>query len=211
MEVIFNFLSNARMHRWIVLCAVAATFAANGQNAAVAPLDSYTRDASLVDAYVPVITMEQLGDSQNNLQGYRIQIFKDGRAIYQGWREVRTLGEVNFHIAPEQVQTIQAEFARYKFWEVPEDQYGLPRGLGSQGWLFTLRDERSTKTVRASGSGYIAVLRKIIEDAAKTDRWRCPYVDIRGDEKCALLETRGGDSINWFITRDLPKFLETYK
>lgn len=206
-----NSLPKTQLHVWIAFCGVIAASVASGQIPPSRPLDPYARDAALVDSYVPVITMEQLGDSQNKLQGYRIQIFKDGRVIYQGWREVRTLGEMNFYISPEQVQEIQIEFAKYKFWNVPEDQYGLPRGLGGQGWLFTLRDGKRTKTVRASGSGHIAVLRKIIEDRVKSNRWRCPYEDARGEEKCSSLEVQMNESINQFMTRDLPNFLETYK
>lgn len=90
-------------------------------------------DPGLVDGYVPVITMEQIADPLGILQGYRIQIFKDGRAYYHGLKEVKRLGEVRFRITPEQVQRIQSKFAKNSFWQVPSDQFSSIKGAPFEG------------------------------------------------------------------------------
>jgi hypothetical protein len=79
-------------------------------------------DIRFLDQRVPVVTMEQFYSGPTRLQGYRIRIFKNGEGYYDGLKNVRTLGQERFNIAPERVQEILNEFRKYKFWSVPEDQ-----------------------------------------------------------------------------------------
>ncbi len=166
-------------------------------------------DANAVDTYIPVITMEQIGESRSNLQGYRIQIFKDGRAIYHGLLDVKRLGEVRFRIKPDQVQKIQAEFAKYNFWQVPSDQFG--RGEEGPGWRFALREGNRTKYLIGNGNGYQLLLLRIIEDEVQSVQWRCHYVDLILEKNCAVREKSRRDSIDFFSKHYLAQFLDTYK
>ena len=54
-------------------------------------LEQNVLDEQTVDFFIPVITLEQFYSGQTRLQGYRIQIYKDGRGIYHGLQNVKTV------------------------------------------------------------------------------------------------------------------------
>lgn len=178
--LVLSFAITAVCHAQTGMPAPAATASSPAR-----PFDPYVRDASVVDHFIPVITMEQFYSGPTQLQGYRIQIFKDGQSIYHGPKNVKTLGEVRFRITREQVQKIQGEFKKYKFWEVPEDQYGLPKGFGVFVLRFTLRDEARTRTVRFGGQPHAVMLLHVIETEVNSAKWRCPFEDEDGREPCS--------------------------
>ena len=160
------------------------------------------------------IKNESRGNAMKRIQAglcraYRIQIFKDGRAIYHGLLDVKRLGEVRFRIKPDQVQKIQAEFAKYNFWQVPSDQFG--RGEEGPGWRFALREGNRTKYLIGNGNGYQLLLLRIIEDEVQSVQWRCHYVDLILEKNCAVREKSRRDSIDFFSKHYLAQFLDTYK
>lgn len=196
------------------LSVLAQSDPANPAPAASSPakkLDLYVLTEETVDLNIPVITMEQHYSGQTRLQGYRIQIFKNGSGVYHGLKNVKTLGEVRFNFKPEQVQKILDEFERFKFWRVPEDQYGVPAIHAPLALTFTLRDKTKTKTVRFSGQNHGGMLLKVIDDEVYSSRWRCPYTDDRELELCASRDRYATYSIPDFLKLDLPKLLEEYK
>ncbi len=174
-------------------------------------LEQNVLDEQTVDFFIPVITLEQFYSGQTRLQGYRIQIYKDGRGIYHGLKNVKTIGEVRFNIEREQVQKIFAEFEKYKFWRVPEDQYGIPKGFAPLSLSFTLRIGSASRTVRFSGQNHGGMLQKVIENEVRSAQWRCPHVDDRNIELCASRERYVSYSISDFLNQDLPKLTEAYK
>lgn len=202
----------------LVLCFV-FLWAASGHAQAQVPVtqtasgrgDPNVRDAGVVDHFIPVVIMEQFYSGSTQLQGYRLQIFKDGQGIYHGLKNVKTLGEVRFRITQEQVQKIQNEFRKYKFWEVPEDQYGLPKGFGVLTLQFTLRDGEKSKTVRFGGERLAGMLQFLVETEANSARWRCPFEDENTRDQCSRLERYFEHTVPTFLKHDFPRLLETYK
>lgn len=198
----------------VVLC-VNASFAVYAQTPSAGPAaprsEVMDRDEQSTDSFVPVITMEQFYSGATRLQGYRVQIFKDGRGIYHGLRNVKTLGEVRFDLRPEQVEKILGEFEKFKFWRVPESQYGVPRGRAQLNLAFTLRSDDTSKTVRFGGQNHGVMLQKVIDDQVHSEQWRCPYVDDRNVELCASRERYARYAVPDFLNLDLPKLMENYK
>lgn len=167
-------------------------------------------DIRFLDQRIPVITMEQFYSGPARLQGYRVRIFKNGEAFYDGLKNVRTLGQERFNIAPERLQNILSEFKKYKFWSVPEDQ--LERSPFSVLILeFTLREGMVKKTVRFSGQRHAGMLQSIIENEVNTAQWRCPYTDDRGVDLCASFNAYRDRVVPKFLSVDLPKLLENYR
>jgi Domain of unknown function (DUF6438) len=178
---------------------------------ASAPPNHQINDPSTVDFFVPVITMEQVYSGQTKLQGYRIQIFKDGRGVYHGLKNVQTLGEVRFDIEPQAVQQILDDFRKYKFWDIPADQYGVPKAFAPLALIFTAREGDKTKTVRFSGQDHGGMLVKVIDDQVMSRRWRCPFVDDRNIELCASRDRYASHALPRFLKFEFPKLLDIYK
>ncbi|RYH67599.1 MAG: hypothetical protein EON54_04060 [Alcaligenaceae bacterium] len=109
-------------HATVIALACLALFTTCGATAQIhstwrpLSLDSTERKFEEVfDAIVPLITVEQVGDRQNLLQGYRVQLFKSGKIIYHGFREVKIIGEVVNTIDQEKIRLVLDEFDKYKF------------------------------------------------------------------------------------------------
>lgn len=154
--------------------------------------------------------MEQFYSGPTRLQGYRIRIFKNGEGYYDGLKNVRTLGQERFNIAPERVQEILNEFRKYKFWSVPEDQLeGSPFSVLILE--YTVREGLATKTVRFAGQPHAGMLQSIVEKEVDSARWRCPYEDDRGMDLCASFDRYKNWVVPVFLSRDFPKLLETYQ
>lgn len=138
-----------------------------------------------IDHYVPVVSMEQTGPLLGRLQAYRVQLFRDGRVIYQGFRDVATLGERQHVVNASEVESLLVKIGGLAFWEAPENQYGVPRSLSPMGWVFTVRSGDTTKTLRIDGRSFSMALLRQVEGVAKTDRWRCPYKNFMQEELCS--------------------------
>ena len=211
-------------HRALIAATAAAIVMplANAQDApASSPTATFVHpyqqgvDPKDTEFFIPVVTMEQHYTGPTRLQGYRIQLFRDGRGIYHGLKNVKTLGEVRFNVEPEQVQEILKEFHKYKFWAVPADEYGSPTGQrNGHGLLtleFTLRDGGKSRTVRFGAQDQALFLQWVIEQRAQSARWRCPFVDDRAADLCATKDRKAARSVRVFIERELPNLQEVYK
>lgn len=168
-------------------------------------------DPRAVDFFIPVITMEQFYAPYAKFQGYRIQIFKDGRGIYHGLKNVKTLGEIRFQLKLEEVVEILKEFDRFMFWRVPENQYGLSGGFGVMPWEFTVRDKGNSKTIRFSSQSQAFALQQAIEARVSSEKWRCPYMDEDERNPCDRHRQRQGIEIPYFINHDLPLLKRIYE
>lgn len=171
----------------------------------------FVADAAAADFYVPVITFEQIYALSARRQGYRIQIFRDGRAIYHGTRNVKTLGEVYFDIKSEQVTKILEAFERFKFGKVPENLFGTPRSFAPLMLVFSVRQGDDFKTVRLSGYSLGGMLLKVLEDEVMSARWRCPHEDETGVDPCLVHDRFVERASSHFLNDDLPKLEDIYK
>lgn len=209
----------ATEHKFLLGCALLAYASAAWAQATEAPIkplpaiDRHVRTDRTVDQLVPVVTVEQLSTFHTVLQGYRLQIFRDGAVLYHGHKDVKTLGEVRFYIKPEQVNKIIEDFRRSMFWMVPEDQYGLLDGaVDAPKRVFTVRDGTNSRTVRFASQNQGVFLLKIVEDEVNTARWRCPFdLQDRSIELCAAAKEYEQYAISDFLKADLPRLKEIYK
>jgi hypothetical protein len=170
-----------------------------------------TPDARRINFYVPVVTMEQIKAPGTFLQGYRIQIYANGTFVYQGISDVKTLGEVREHVPSEAVQALQNAFREYKFWQVPEYQFG---SAGVYWWpmlVFTVREGIRSKTVYFAGQDHGLMLWKLVEDLVQSKRWRCPYLTPDNRELCESREAYAQDAVATFLKYEFPALQEMFK
>lgn len=217
-DLIFDGLINAR-NKVIFFLLMIVGFSANAQaneqqkGDYPAPILQDSSNDKIIDVghYLPSIEMEQFGLTQTRSQGYRIRIFDDGRVIYDGLKSVKNFGEIISRVSPEQVAKIKSKFAELKFWKIPENQYGIPKGIATLDREFTLRRGLIEKKIRFSGRGLSYMFKKIIEEEVNSAQWRCPALDDRGIELCARDEKFEALTISSFMKNDLPVLNESYK
>jgi hypothetical protein len=127
-----------------------------------------------IEFYVPVVTMEQIKAAGTFLQGYRVQVYANGTIVYDGLADVKTSGEIRDHVAPDAVQAVLRGFRDYRFWQIPEHQFGSSSVHSWPTLVFTVREGTRSKTVYLAGQDQGLMLRKLVEDLVESHRWRCP-------------------------------------
>jgi hypothetical protein len=177
-------------------------------------VEAKQKSARIKDRFVPVVTMEQISAYNTLLQGYRIQVFSDGAVIYDGMKNVKTLGRQRYDIAPERVEKILKGLATYKFWSVPADQYGLNASAEPDAvtHVFTVRIGDKERTVRFGSRTHGLLFKKLIEDEVDSSRFRCPFYDDGGSiELCAAEAKSARSAIQYLMSIEFPELMEEKK
>ena len=136
---------------------------------------------SLVAA-APVITLERT-PCFGSCPSYKVQIFADGRVVYQGKRFVRRKGKAQARITKDAVQELVREFNSINYLNL-DDEYNPGSPSCPEGWtdhpsaITSLAWEGKKKTIRhyhgcrgAQVLDQLTALEEKIDEVANTKRW----------------------------------------